>query len=339
MSDKNPEPTDQHFIKMPTLSLSTESWPLTEAFSITGYTMNEIRTLYVEIANGDFVGKGEAAGIYYTGETAESIQAQVESVRSDIEQGADRLDLLLLLPSGGARNAIDAALWDLEAKQAGKSVWELARIEPGEAVTVATVGIGTPAEMAAKAREIQSTKIKLKVSDDQPLACISAVRTARPDAEIVIDVNQGWSFDDLVKLAPDIKRLGVSMIEQPLPRAGDAELEGYRCQIPLCADESCLDISELDQSSNRYDMINIKLDKVGGLTAGLDLASKARSLRLGVMVGNMAGTSLAMAPGLVLAQLCDYVDLDGPLLLSSDREHPLQYDNGVVSGLTPALWG
>ncbi len=324
---------------MPTLSLSTEIWPLAEALSITGYTMHEIRTLYVEISEGAFVGRGEAAGIYFTGETTQSMRAQAESVRDDLEQGADRLDLLLLLPSGGARNAIDAALWDLEAKQTGRSVWELAHIEPAETVTVATVGIGTPGEMAAKAGKIPTTKLKLKVSGEQPLACISAVRKARPDADIIVDVNQGWTFDDLVSLAPEIEKLGISMIEQPLPRAADAELEGYKCQVPLCADESCIDISELDQSSSRYDMINIKLDKVGGLTAGLDLANQARRQRLGVMVGNMAGTSLAMAPGLVLAQRCDYVDLDGPLLLSSDREHPLQYDNGVVSGLTPALWG
>jgi len=324
---------------MRTVKFNTETWPFEAPLFITGYSMSDIQTLYVEIRDGEHRGRGEAAGVYYTGETADSMLAQAESIRSELEKGAGRNELLELLPSGGARNAIDAALWDLEAKQTGKSIWELAGLELNDTVTVATVGIDAPNRMAARALELPSTKIKIKVNGEDPLVQIRAVREARPDVELVIDANQGWTYDQLVEIAPRVKEFGVTMVEQPLPRGGDFELVGYRCPVPLCADESCLDQSELEQAATRYDMINIKLDKVGGLTAGLDLARKARDLGLGLMVGNMAGTSLAMAPGLVIAQLCDLVDLDGPIILTADRAHPLQYDNGQVSGLTPALWG
>lgn len=324
---------------MPTVEFKTETWPFEAPLVITGYAISNIKTLYVELRDGEHLGRGEAAGVYYTDETSESMLAQAESIRDELENGAGRSELLELLPSGGARNAIDAALWDLEAKQTGKTIWELAGLEMKDTVTVETVGIDVPNRMAARALEIPSTKIKIKVNGEAPLEQIAAVRAARPEAELVIDVNQGWTFEQLVDIAPRVRELGVRMVEQPLPRGGDSELVGYRCPIPLCADESCLDQSELEQAATRYDMINIKLDKVGGLTAGLDLAHKAREMGLEIMVGNMAGTSLAMAPGLVIAQLCDLIDLDGPMILTADREYPLRYNNGRVSGLTPALWG
>ncbi|MDJ0657223.1 MAG: dipeptide epimerase [Xanthomonadales bacterium] len=324
---------------MPTVTMNTEQWHFETPFEITGYSWTGIGTLYVEIQDGEYVGRGEATGVYYTDESADSMLQQAESIRADLEKGISREELLDLLPSGGARNAVDAALWDLEAKQSGKSVWDMAGIDPAETITVATVGLDTPEGMAAAAKRLPSTKIKIKVSGDDPVTRIAAIREARPDADLVIDANQGWTFEQLVEVAPRLQELGVVMIEQPLPRGDDAELAGYQCPIPLCADESCLDMTELDQAAGRYDMINIKLDKVGGLTAGLNLAYKAKSMGLGLMVGNMAGTSLGMAPGFVLAQLCDLVDLDGPMLLTEDRDYPLHYDNGVVSGLTPALWG
>ncbi len=324
---------------MPTVEFKTETWQFDAPLHITGYSMSNIQTLYVELRDGQHLGKGEATGVYYTGETGDSMLAEAESIRAELENGAGRSELLELLPSGGARNAIDAALWDIEAKRTGKSIWELVGFELKETVTVATVGIDAPNRMAARALELPSTKIKIKVNGEDPLNQIAAVREARPDVELVIDANQGWTYQQLIDLAPKVKELGVLMVEQPLPRGDDDELVGYRCPVPLCADESCLDQSELEQAATRYDMINIKLDKVGGLTAGLALAYKARAMGLGLMVGNMAGTSLAMAPGLVLAQLCDLVDLDGPMILTSDRERPLHYDNGLVSGLTPALWG
>ena len=324
---------------MLTVTMTTEHWRFLTPFEITGYSWTEVGTLYVEIHSGEHIGRGEATGVYYTGETADSMLAQAASIRAELEQGVSRTQLLDLLPSGGARNAVDAALWDLEAKQSGQSVWDMTGIEPGKTITVATVGLGTPAEMAAAARELPSTKIKIKVSGDDPTGRIAAIRNARPEADLVIDANQGWTFQQLVEVAPQLKDLGIVMIEQPLPRGDDAQLADYQCPLPLCADESCLDLTELDQAAARYDMINIKLDKVGGLTAGLKLAYQAKSMGLGLMVGNMAGTSLGMAPGFVLAQLCDLVDLDGPILLADDRDHPLHYDNGVISGLTPALWG
>ena len=324
---------------MPTVKFKTETWPLDTPLVITGHSMSALRTLLVELQDGQHRGRGEAAGVYYTGETADSMLAQSESIRSELETGAGRLEFLELLPPGGARNAIDAALWDLEAKQTGKSIWELVGFELRETATVATVGIDSPERMAARASTLPSTKIKIKVDGEDPLNQIAAVRAARPEVDLIIDVNQGWTYEQLVDIAPRLMALGVMMVEQPLPRGGDSKLAGYRCPIPLCADESCLDISELELAASRYDMINIKLDKVGGLTAGLDLAYRVREMGLRSMVGNMTGTSLAMAPGLVIAQLCDFVDLDGPILLARDREHPLLYEQGWVSGLTPALWG
>jgi L-alanine-DL-glutamate epimerase-like enolase superfamily enzyme len=265
--------------------------------------------------------------------------AQARSVREALERGADRTELRDLLPAGGARNAIDCALWDLAAKREGKSIWELTGITPGEVVTFETVGIGSPDEMAGMARSLASGRIKVKLDGEMPLERIAAVRAARPQALIAVDVNQGWTFEQLVELAPRLKELGVAMIEQPLPRGGDEALEGYDPPIPLCADESCVDTSEFEQAARRYQMINIKLDKTGGLTEALDLARLAREWDIGLMVGNMVGTSLAMAPSLVVAQLCDFVDLDGPLLLKYDHPHGLRYRKGVVDGLQPSLWG
>jgi L-alanine-DL-glutamate epimerase-like enolase superfamily enzyme len=244
-----------------------------------------------------------------------------------------------LLPAGGARNAIDCALWDLAAKRERQSIWELTGITPRETVTFETVGLGTAAEMAGKAKALDSGRIKVKLDGELPLERIAAVRAARPDAVIVVDVNQGWTFGQLVELAPKFTELGVAMIEQPLPRGGDAELEEYEPPIPLCADESCVDTGEFEQAARRYQMINIKLDKTGGLTEALDLARLAREWDIGLMVGNMVGTSLAMAPAFVVAQLCRYADLDGALFLKRDREHPMQCTGGVLAPPARELWG
>ncbi|MDX1380628.1 MAG: dipeptide epimerase, partial [Xanthomonadales bacterium] len=284
-------------------------------------------------------GHGEGTGIYYFAETGESMLAQAESVRRELERGADRQALRKLLPAGGARNAIDCALWDLEAKLSGKSIWELTGITPTKVVTFETVGIGSLDEMADSARRLDSPRIKIKLDGDDPLERVRAVREARPDALIVVDVNQGWTYKQLQEMAPRLRDLGVAMIEQPLPRGGDEELEGFRSPVPLCADESCIDTTEFPQAARRYRMINIKLDKTGGLTEALDLADLAQEHGLELMVGNMMGTSLAMAPGYVVAQLCTYADLDGALYLTRDREHAMRYEHGVVTPPTPALWG
>jgi len=321
------------------VSLSTEYWEMHAPFSITGHVFNGAQILYVTISEDGFKGHGEGTGIYYFDENGDSMLAQAESVRKAVEAGADREELLGLLPAGGARNAIDCALWDLAAKREGQSIWELTGIMPGKTITCETVGLGTPDEMAAKANSFDSSRIKVKLDGVNPLERISAVCAARPDAEILVDVNQGWTFEQLVKLAPDFKALGVAMIEQPLPRDGDEALEAYEPPVPLCADESCIDTSEFEQASRRYQMINIKLDKSGGLTEALKLADLARANGIGLMVGNMLGTSLAMAPGFVIAQLCRFVDLDGALYLKNDRENPMAYTDGVLSPPGKELWG
>jgi L-alanine-DL-glutamate epimerase-like enolase superfamily enzyme len=321
------------------VTFTTEPWAMKTPFRITGHTFTEAQLLYVTIAEQGARGHGEAAGVYYLGENGDSMLAQAESVRDALERGAGREQLRELLPAGGARNAIDCALWDLQAKREGRTIWELTGLEPGATTTVLTIGIGTPAEMAAAARTLDSTRIKVKLDDELPHERIAAVCAARPDAEIVVDVNQGWSFERLVELAPRFRALGVAMIEQPLPRGGDEALEGYASPVPLCADESCLHTGEFEQAARRYQMINIKLDKTGGLTEALDLARMARSRGIGLMVGNMMGTSLAMAPAFVIAQLCRFVDLDGALFLTRDRDHPMSYAGGAVSPPDRALWG
>jgi L-Ala-D/L-Glu epimerase / N-acetyl-D-glutamate racemase len=321
------------------VGLEIESWPLLEPFVITGHTWTHCDVLVVSITENGVTGRGEATGVYYLEETAESMYQQVLGIQQTLEQGVSREHLQSLLPAGGARNAIDCALWDLEAKQSSQSVFELTGIPSSPVITVNTVTIDTPEEMANKARVITSPQIKVKLDGELSLQRISAVRNARPEANIVVDVNEGWSFSQLVELAPQFKALGVEMIEQPLPRGEDDALEAYQSPIILCADESCLDTSELEQVAGRYQMVNIKLDKTGGLTEALNLARRAKEKGLALMVGNMTGTSLAMAPAYVIAQLCDFVDLDGALFLGKDRPYPMSYEQGVVSGLSCQLWG
>lgn len=321
------------------VELDIESWPLLEPFVITGHTWTHCDVLVVSITENGVTGRGEATGVYYLDETAESMYQQAHGIQQKLEQGISREQLQSLLPAGGARNAIDCALWDLEAKKSGQSVFELTGIPSSPVNTVITVTIDTPEEMANKARAITSRQIKVKLDGELPLERITAVCNARPDADIVVDVNQGWSFSQLMELAPQFKTLGIKMIEQPLPRGEDDALEGYQSPIILCADESCLDTSELEQAAKRYQMVNIKLDKTGGLTEALNLARRAKEKGMTLMIGNMTGTSLAMAPAYVVAQLCDFVDLDGALFLVGDRSHPMSYERGIVTGLSSQLWG
>jgi L-alanine-DL-glutamate epimerase-like enolase superfamily enzyme len=322
-----------------TVNFSTEPWEFRSPLRITGYTFSTLQLLHVQIRENGAAGHGEAAGVYYLQESGDSMLAQAETVRTALEKGAGRRELDSLLPPGGARNAIDCALWDLQAKLEGADIWKLTGIQPRRVQTVNTIGIGTPEEMAATARTLETSQIKVKLDGDSPLERIAAVRGARPDAEILVDINQGWTMEQLADLAPRFAAFGVAMIEQPLPRGADSVLEEYQSPIPLCADESCLDISEFEQAARRYQMINIKLDKTGGLSEALDLAGMARSRSIGLMIGNMGGTSLAMAPGFVIAQLCRFVDLDGPIFLKKDRDHPIHYDHGVMSPPSPELWG
>ena len=322
-------------------SIHISDWALTQPFRISGFEWINSRCLVVQLGKDGAIGRGEAQGVFYLDETAESIFDQAHAVAGEIRKGISREQLQELLPAGGARNAIDCALWDLECKLARKSIWELTGIDPKPVTTVYTIGLeDSPAEMAAKAAAAADAPIlKIKLSDHMPYEKLAAIRAARPNAKLVVDANQGWDFRLLKEVLPKCVDLDLEMIEQPLPRGRDGELEGFKSPITLAADESCLDTAELDTAARRYDMINIKLDKTGGLTEALRLARAAKERGLKLMVGNMVGTSLSMAPSFVVAQLCDFVDIDGPLLLKYDQPPAMRYDRGVVRGFDPVLWG
>jgi L-alanine-DL-glutamate epimerase-like enolase superfamily enzyme len=323
------------------LSVHIEEWELTQPFRISGFEWINARGIVVQVAEDGHLGRGEAQGVFYLDETAESLFRQVESVAGEIRRGISREDLQELLPAGGARNAVDCALWDLECKKSGKTIWQLTGIEPKPVTTVFTIGLeATPEAMAANAAAAADAPVlKIKLGADRPYERLAAIRAARPNATIVVDANQGWDFALLREVIPKCAGLDLGMIEQPLPRGGDAELERFESPVTLAADESCLDSSELATAARRYGMINIKLDKTGGLTEALKLAREAKALGCKLMVGNMVGTSLAMAPSFVIAQLCDFVDIDGPLLLKYDHPGGLHYDKGTVTGLDPQFWG
>ena len=322
------------------MSVHIEEWPLTRPFRISGFEWVNSRGIVVQVEEDGHLGRGEAQGVFYLDETAESLFAQVDAVAGEIRHGISLAELQDLLPAGGARNAVDCALWDLECKRSGRTIWQLTGIEPRAVTTVFTIGLeAEPEAMAAKAAAADSPVLKVKLDGDRPYEKLAAIRAARPDARLVVDANQGWDFALLQEVIPKCAALDLGMIEQPLPRGGDAELEGFDSPVTLAADESCLDSSELEVAARRYGMINIKLDKTGGLTEALKLAREAQALGCKLMVGNMVGTSLGMAPSFVIAQLCDFVDIDGPLLLKHDHPRGLQYDRGVVSGLDPAFWG
>jgi L-alanine-DL-glutamate epimerase-like enolase superfamily enzyme len=326
---------------MRSISIHTESWLALIPFRISDHEWNDFPCVICEIEQDGLIGRGEALGVYYLDETPESMAAQLETIAPNLAAGADRQQLLGLLPPGGARMAADAALWDLDAQLAGRSAWSMANVGANPVETVFTIGLeDTPEQMAEKAVAASDISLfKVKLNNDRPAERIAAIRRARPDVRMVVDVNQGWNFAELQRYAPELKVLGVSMIEQPLPRGGDAELEGYAAPLPLCSDESCLHLGELEEAASRYQMINIKLDKTGGLTHGLELAHAARDKGLGLMVGCMGGTSLAMAPHHVIAQLCDFVDIDGPLLVRNDRPGGLHYDKGIVTLPERPFWG
>ena len=323
-----------------TMTVVQKDWPLNKPFKISREVTTHSETIVCEITEGEHTGRGEAAGVSYDGETIESLICQVGDVADQVQGGVTRDELQLIMPSGGARNAIDCALWDLEAKQAGKSIWELIGWAPVPVTTVYTVGIDEPENMekdAAAHAEYPFIKVKVGIGD--PIAQIAAINAGAPGSAIVIDANQAWSIADLEKHAETLKTMGVEMIEQPMNRGADEDLRNYDAPLPLCADESCATSADLERLQGLYSMVNIKLDKTGGLTEALKLAEQALSMGFELMVGNMLGSSLAMAPSFVIAQKCRYVDIDGPLLQSEDCDHAMCYDKGVVQVFTPKLWG
>ena len=315
--------------------------PLERPFAITGHTFTNLEAVVVTLTKDGNVGRGEGDGVYYLGETQQSMLQELEDVRSRVEAGITREELQEMMQAGGARNALDCALWDLEAKTSGERIWKLLGMQPKTLNTVATVGMGTPSEMAQRALEFSNyPNLKIKLDNQDPIGRLEAIRKARPDAKLVIDVNQGWEYQELIDYLPELERLEVAMIEQPLRRAGDERLEELDSPIPIGADESCLTLDEYHQVKNRYQVINIKLDKSGGLTEALKIVKAAKKDGKQLMVGNMTGSSLSMAPAYVIGQFCSFVDIDGPLLLDKDVEHGLQYlDAGVVGLPTADLWG
>ena len=317
------------------LEVVQERLPYSAPFVISGYTFVDMTVVVARITRRGVEGSGEAAGVYYLGDDAAHMTAEIESVRREVEAGADRETLRKLLPPGGARNALDCALWDLEARQAGQPAWRLAGLPPPRPLTTTyTVGAGEPAEMAAKASSFDQAKsIKLKLTGDATLDAerVRAVRKARPDVWLGVDANQGFDADGLAALMPALVAAKVKLLEQPVARGREAELDGFRSAIPIAADESVLGLAEVEPLVGRFDIVNIKLDKCGGLTEALLMAAEARRLGLGVMVGNMVGTSLAMAPAFLLGQLCDVADLDGTIFLTEDRKPAMIFENGRVS--------
>ena len=310
-----------------------ETWPLAEPFRITGQTYREIEVVVVTLRDAGLEGRGEAAGVDYLGETPASIAAQIAAVREQVEAGIDRAELQRLLPAGGARNALDCALWELDARRAGRPVWQLAGLEaPRPLLTTYTLGAEAPDAVARRAAAFGDARaLKLKLTGDGLDAeRVRAVRAVRPDVWLGVDANQGFSRATLERLMPVLEEAGVALIEQPLAVGSDTELAGFGSPISLAADESVQGLESIGAVAGRFDVVNIKLDKCGGLTEALAMAQAARDLGLQVMVGNMLGTSLAMAPAFLVGQLCDVVDLDGPILLRDDRAPGAVYRDGTI---------
>ena len=324
-----------------TLQVNVEKWPLKAPFRITGYTFVEVDVVVASISSRGHTGRGEAAGVYYRGEKAASMVAQIEAVRGEIEAGIDRESLRRLLPAGGARNAIDCALWDLQARLTGTPAWKIAGLNPPvPLVTTFTLGADEPEAMARAALSYagaQAIKLKLTGTPDDS-ARVRAVRAARPEAWLAVDANQGFTRESLAELMPALVEARVGLIEQPFPIGREADLDGLRSPIPIAADESVQDLKDVAGLVGRFDVVNIKLDKSGGLTEGLAMARQARALGLDVMVGNMTGTALAMAPSALVGQLCRIVDLDGPIFLRNDRSPGVVYENGTF-WCPPEVWG
>ncbi len=319
------------------IEVTHDVFRLAQVFTISRGSRTEAKVLTVRVTREGVTGWGECVPYARYDETLESVEAQIRS----LPEGIDRLALQEALPAGAARNAVDCALWDLEAKQAGCRVWELAGLPaPGPEVTAYTLSLDTPEAMqaqAAKHAHRPLLKIKLGTPDDMPR--LEAVRAGAPEARIIVDANEGWSAEVYADLAPHLLRLGVTLVEQPLPAGEDDALLGVDRPVPLCADESCHDRRSLPKLTGKYDMVNIKLDKTGGLTEALKLRDAARAEGYDVMVGCMVGSSLAMAPAVLVAQGAAITDLDGPLLLAADRAHGLLFDEAGVHPSNALLWG
>ena len=325
---------------MLTIEACEEIWPLKKVFRISRGSRSEAQVVVVTVGNDGHIGRGEGVPIKRYGQSVESMLAQIEAIKA--EKNLDRERLQQLLPAGAARNGLDCALWDLEAKISGKRVWELAntRIVP-EVETSFTISLDTPEKMAASAKEVALLpRLKLKLQgDDLDLARVEGVRESAPAARLLIDANESWSPEHYRKIVPALKELDVKLIEQPFRADADYVLETLNHPIAVCADESCHTSVDLPRLKGRYEVINVKLDKTGGLTEALRLCERARESGFKLLIGCMVCTSLGIAPARLLASNADLVDLDGPLLLGRDREHGLAYTNGRLALPSAQLWG
>ncbi|MFN5778381.1 MAG: N-acetyl-D-Glu racemase DgcA [Novosphingobium sp.] len=324
------------------LEITTRRWPLKEPFEIARGVETDVALIEVTLTDREGrTGRGEAAGVDYDGETPRTMIAQLEAVRASLTESfsADRLQALL--PAGGARNALDCALWDLEGKRSKRGVADLAGISlPQPLVTALTIGLGSPEETTERARRAGDYPlIKIKLDAARHIDQVRRVRDVAPQAELIVDANQAWDRPLLEWLLPQLEDEGVALVEQPLPRDRDVDLAGVQSPVPLGADESVTDLASLEAIAPLYDAINIKLDKCGGLTEALRLVKAAQARGLEIMVGNMLGTSLAMAPAFLVAQSARWADLDGPLLLAQDRETSMHFHLGMVEPPPAQLWG
>ena len=324
------------------LAVRRESWPLAGVFRISRGARTVARTVLVELRDDESLGRGECVPYARYGETVDCVVDAIEGMRSEIERNLTRDELADAMPPGAARNAVDCALWDLEAKQSRRRAWErLAGGPPGSVVTAYTLSIDEPAAMReAAVRHASRPLLKVKLDGDRVTERVAAVRAGAPGARIIVDANEAWTADILDACLPELARLGVDLVEQPLPAGADEALADIERTVPIAADESCHTHDDIPDLSGRYDVVNIKLDKAGGLTEALGLREAAVGAGLDIMVGCMLGTSLAMAPALLVARGARFVDLDGPLLLARDREPGLAYHpDGRVDPPPPELWG
>lgn len=323
------------------LSVTAESFPIAGAFTISRGSKTTAEVLTCSIVEGTHVGRGECVPYRRYGETVEGVLEAIGAMAGAIAGGIDRHALQSAMPAGAARNAIDCALWDLEAKWTGRRAAASLGLEvPHPLETAYTLSLGSPEAMAAQAREnADRPLLKVKVGGADDLACMRAVRAAAPKSRIILDANEGWTAQSLAGNLAVAAELGIALIEQPLPAGDDAALADADRSVPICADESLHVSGDLHRLAGLYDAVNIKLDKTGGLTEALELKRAAQRLGFRIMVGCMVGTSLAMAPAVLLAQDAEFVDLDGPLLLARDREPALAYAGSIVSPPSPDLWG
>jgi L-alanine-DL-glutamate epimerase-like enolase superfamily enzyme len=323
------------------LQLAVEAFPIAGRFVISRGAKTEAKVVTATLHAGAATGRGECVPYARYGESVESVLAAIEGVRREIEAGADRAALQRLLPAGAARNAVDCAMWDLEAKASGRRAFRAAgfdRLVP--LVTAYTLSVGTPEEMRAAAlRSADRPLLKIKLAGDGDEARLAAVREGAPHATLIVDANEAWSEETLVARVGACARFGVALVEQPLPAGHDEMLAGIARPIPICADESAHESNSLEALRGRYDAVNVKLDKTGGLTEALAMTRAARAAGFKIMAGCMVGSSLAMAPAALIGQMADWVDLDGPLLLARDREPGLVYEGSTMEPPPAALWG